>query len=358
MTDQDALVTSPFVFIHPRRREACAFVVGPGQEHHRYRQLSLEAFRIIYFFMTPSTPSDAAGAGIDETDIREALASGLLVSVDCPAYENMMLWEVRRWSRAAYLLFSQMDLEYLESVTDIKALPNLTIYRRKSIESYMTVGPYPEHHLINDANSRSLPYPEEQPDVFDLDALVNRRSCRDFSTAEIHLKQFSNTLFYSTSNVRMACESQVGGDPFYLLNSFYSWLEIYVAVQGVEDTARGLFQYDPLKHQLRLIREGVEDSEIIATIQHQNWIGGGGFCVFVGVHWERYMWLYRHSRAYINLLIQVGEYGQELLQAAYQSGLVGWMTPAVTESKAATLLGLDAQALDIVYFLKFGATGA
>lgn len=354
MSDRGALVTSPFVFIHPQQEEACAWVMGPGMRQHRYRRLSLAALRMLCFFLIPRTPSEAADADIDEAQIAEALVSSLLVPVDDPAYETMSLWEDRRWSRAAYLLFSQLDLNYLEPIERTMALASLSAERRQTIRSYLAERPYPARFLVDDPSPRNLPAPGAGCDSFDLDALVGRRSSRSFAKHAIKLRQLTDTLYHASANVRLATESQAGGDPYYLLNSFYSWLEIYVAVQGVLGVGRGLFQYDPLRHQLRSIREGLDDGEILATIQHQSWIGGGGFCVFVGAHWERYMWLYRHSRAYVNLLIQVGEFGQELVQAAYQRGLVGWMTPAVTEGRAATLFNLDAGARDLIYFLKFG----
>ena len=48
---------------------------------------------------------------------------------------------------------------------------------------------------------------------------------------------------------------------------------------------------------------------------------------------RRMAWLYRHSRAYLHLLTQVGSLGQELLTAATELGLGGWTSPAVHESR-------------------------
>jgi len=66
------------------------------------------------------------------------------------------------------------------------------------------------------------------------------------------------------------------------------------------------------------------------------------------------MWIYRHSRAYINLLIQAGELGQEIFMAANKYGLGGWGTPAVDEDMAASFLSYDSQQEDALYFLKIG----
>jgi SagB-type dehydrogenase family enzyme len=154
-------------------------------------------------------------------------------------------------------------------------------------------------------------------------------------------------LHHATANVRMAEDSKASGDPYYLLNSFYTWLHVYVVVQGVEGIRRGVYQYDFDENALLAVGTQPSDEDLASTIQGQNWIGGGGVSVFVVVQWDRYQWLYRHSRAYLNLLIQIGEFAQELLQAAYQLGLVGWLTPAVAESRAAAMLGLDAVDSDV-----------
>ena len=66
-------------------------------------------------------------------------------------------------------------------------------------------------------------------------------------------------------------------------------------------------------------------------MQGQGWVLGTGFAVFVVADLRRLAWLYRHSRAYLHLLMQVGALGQELLMAATELGLGGWTSPAVHE---------------------------
>ena len=170
----------------------------------------------------------------------------------------------------------------------------------------------------------------------------------------VPVSSFADILYRSTIAIRAAECSQEAGDPFFTLNSFYSWLVIYVVVQGIDGVRSGIHFYDPVKHELRLISSTTEHAAVVDAIQGQHWIGGGGFCVFVCAQWERYMWIYRHSRAYINLLIQIGEFNQELLSAASQHGLGGWVTPAVKESKVGELLKLDSDITPMA-FVKLGS---
>lgn len=167
--------------------------------------------------------------------------------------------------------FSQQDLPYVEPVAKGHHLSALSAFRRGEIADFQKEAPYPPRFRVDPAWVHRLPVPNA-PITYSLDSMLGRR---------------------------------------------------------------GVYQYDFDENALLAVGKQPSDEDLAPTIQGQNWIGGGGVSVFVIVQWDRYQWLYRHSRAYLNLLIQIGEFAQELLQAAYQLGLVGWLTPAVSESRAA-----------------------
>jgi SagB-type dehydrogenase family enzyme len=350
MSDDTLLITSPLFFVHPRRRGVRAIDVTRNE---RYSALKPLVFELITFFIEPRTVGSAINSGFSREVVEEGLKAGILMPYESSLAEDALRWENHRWSRSAYLTFSQLDLDYVEPTEDFKELQGLSDFRRTAISNYLQERPYPDILLKVSDSPIDLP-PSELNAAPDLDSMLRRRSLRFFSDHHIALDTFSSILFEATKNVRLAHESKNSGDPYYLLNSFYSWLNVYLAVQGVERVARGVYQYDPLKHQLHLVAEGLEDEQIVECIQYQKWINGAGFCLFVVVQWERYMWIYRHSRAYLNLLIQLGEFGQEVLQAMCRRGLGAWMTPAVTESKAAALLQLDPMRQEAMYFIKVG----
>jgi SagB-type dehydrogenase family enzyme len=345
-----AFVTSPMFFAHGRQQDACATDVLTNS---RFVRLGLPVFTAARFFLGPRTVAEAGAAGISPSVIRAGLACGALVRADNPLLPELEMWERHGWSRAAFLLFSQLDLDYVEPVETAGSLGELTEFRRGTIYGYLDDDPYPQRHTSTSAAilDLSCDRAESEPD---LDAMVRRRSIRRFTAAPIRAEQFGGILHEATENIRIAEDSQAEGDPYFLLNSFYSWLEIYVVVQGVAEIERGVYQYVPQSHQLLSVGPAVDDAEIASCIQQQTWVGGAGFCMFVCADWRRYMWLYRHSRAYINLLIQAGEFSQEVLQAAYARGLGGWVTPALSESKAAGLLRLSDVHQDPVLFIKIG----
>lgn len=350
MNKDTLLIASPLFFIHPPRRAERAIDAVHNQ---RFSALGPQVFELISFFLEPTRVGSAVDAGYRTENIEEAVKVGVLLPYEGQLSEDARRWENHRWSRAAYLTFSQLDLSYVEPTEEFEELKELSDFRRVAIQNYLEEHPYPDILLKEDPGPIKLPAVEfdVQPD---LDAMLKRRSVRFFSDQPVKLNTFSAVLFEATRNVRIAEDSKKDGDPYFLLNSFYSWLNIFLAVQGVEGIARGIYQYDPLKHQLHTVTQGLDDQQIIECIQYQKWINGAGFCLFVVVQWDRYMWIYRHSRAYLNLLIQIGEFGQEVLQAMNCRGLGAWMTPAITETKASGLLELDPLRQDAMYFIKIG----
>ncbi|MEV0640712.1 hypothetical protein AB0I77_38470 [Streptomyces sp. NPDC050619] len=345
------LVTSPLFFAH-EQREGTVCALGLSQRT-RLRALGLRAWELLHFYLEPRTRQGAEAAGYTAAEEDEAVRAGLLV--DARTAAHMFRWEQRRWSRAAYLLYSQMDLPYVEPVGEGRTLSSLSQFRREQISGFQGTELYPQRFRVEPLRVHRLPSPDT-PLTPSLDSMLARRSVRKFSDLPVGEEVLGALLHHATANVRIAEDSKASGDPYYLLNSFYSWLHLYVVVQGVEGVPNGVYQYDFFDNALLFTGREPSVTEIAGTIQGQNWIGGGGVSLFITVQWNRYQWLYRHSRAYLNLLIQLGEFAQELLQVGYQLGLVGWLTPAISESRAGALLGLDSVGTeaDAMYYVKLG----
>ena len=351
----DPLVTSPFFMLCPAASDASAVDLLGGQ---KFSGLTLRALDICHFFLQPRSLEEALGRGFGSDEIEAAIYSGILVGSDHPGLPAVSLWEERGWSRAAYLVFSQQNLEFADDTPahSESSLSELTAVRRERVREYLAERPYPPRRWSARGPIVSLPPAVDiAPSI---DALFRRRSVRRFDTEPIALDTFANILHTSTRNVRGADRSMANEDPYYLLNAFYSWLDIRVVVQGVKGLARGVYQYHSGEHVLYPAGTAPTDADIANCIQGQMWIQGAGFCVFIVVDWERYMYLFRYSRAYINLLIQVGEFAQELLQASYAVGLGGWLTPAVDETIAGSMLALDDEREDAMYFIKIGPPAA
>ncbi|PLK48572.1 SagB/ThcOx family dehydrogenase [Uliginosibacterium sp. TH139] len=341
-------VTSPFFMLEASDGTLTAIDLV---RNVKYKLLDPRFFDIMHLCVNPVDEECMVERYFDQNLIDTALDIGLLLETPSKTYAETKVWENAYWSRAAYLTFSQLNLAYIEPDASNTALSELSEFRRNHMKSLQDDSAYPAR-LWHGKESVFLPKPTGTGRI-DFDSLLRRRSHRTFLRKPVSLEVLSNVLHESTQSYRDGEKSKESGDTLFYLNSFYTWLNIYVLIQGVDGFSPGVYQYDPISHTLGVIKLGDFNSEIKECIANQGWIEGGGFCIFIGVQWERYSWVYRHSRAYINLLVQIGEFGQELLMHSYKYGLGGWMTPAVNEVKAAWLLGIGEEE-DAMYFMKFG----
>lgn len=354
--------------LHGLRRGARAFIASNGLRIANFSARSLE---ILCYFAEPKSLSAAQAAGFADSELTGAIASELILSLESDSYPKWNTWNVHGWCRAGFLLGSQANLGYGEPIDEDKTLEELTDYRRAELQNYLKGRPYPARATkagvrrklpkIRDSEVSHVTFSERpvqpRPDrdrEFPVRELVERRTVRSFSHETVSVASFGEILFECSRQIRAVEESRLPGDPYYLLNSFYCWLGIYVAVQGVEGVKPGAYQYDPLAHELVEIGSFRNDESLAECIHAQPWIGGGGFCIVAVADWERYMWIYRQSRAYINLLLQVGEFGQEVIEAASVRALGVFMTPAVSESATSDLFRLDDSREEAIYFLKVG----
>ena len=339
----EPLATSPLLFGYPGRDGRLAFC--DARDGDRFRLTSERAAEIATAFLEPRPPEDAGGFAAEE--LEAAREAGLLVSAD--ELGALDLWEESGWSRPAFLMFSQADLPYLEFEGNGTAPQQ----RRAAIEEYSGAQGYPEPEPLVGGDPVVLP--EAPPREPTLAAMTSRRSVRAFSTTPPGAEQLSGVLRHASGGFRTVAVDRAQGDRLTILNSFYSWAHPFVVVQEVDGIARGVYEYDWMEHRLLRARDDFDDDLLLGSLQGQRWILGSGFAIFVVADLRGYAWIYRHSRAYIHVLMQVGELGQELLMAAGELGLGGWTSPAVHESRTAALLGLpDDDAVDALSVVKLG----
>lgn len=349
MTGDVVLATSPFLFAHRGQDER--LVAGDVRGGSRFRLSTVRAAEIVTAFLEPRSVGSAVEQGFELDELRQARDAGILISEE--ERESVDLWERHGWSRPAHLILSQMDIPYRESQDAMGDRGALTLERRAMIDGYRRAEDPPESGWL--AGGEAIPLPQPTDCAPRLSALTRRRSVRGFSPAPPDAAQVASVLHAATSSLRAAAADRATGDPFRLLNSFYSWAHLYVVIQEVDGLPPGAFEYDWVDHRLLGAAGAASDADLLACIQGQRGVLGPGFVVFFVADLRRYAWLYRHSRAYIHLLIQVGELGQEVLMAATELGLAGWPSPAVHESRSAALLGLPSDdALDVVSLIKLG----
>lgn len=346
MSPETLLTTSPMMFAYPGREGRLTGL--DARSGRRFRLSGQRAAQIVHAFLEPRTPADAEGDGFEAAELEAAVAAGLLVAERdaAPAAE----WENNLWSRAAFLLFSQMDLEYAEFERPDR--PPVEA-RRERVAADRDDELQPDFGPIASGQVVALPAPAEV-DV-QLTALTERRSVRSFAAEPPAMATMAGVLHKATEGMRVMRTERQRPDPLRQLNSYYSALHLFVVVQDVADVAPGVYEYDAIEHRLIEAAPAPADEDLAASVNGQRWILGAGFVVYVVADMCVFAWLYRLSRAYLHLLTQVGALGQELLTAATALGLGGWTSPAVHESRCAALLGLpDRDGLDALSIVKLG----
>jgi len=347
----ETLTTSPLLFSYTGRDGR--LVTWEARSGVRFRLSSPRAIEMVLSFLEPQ-PGEPSCDGATGEELAAAREAGLLISSE--EHERVSIWERHGWSRPAYLMLTQMDIPYLESPRADEEVDAVRGRRRAVIEQYERAEPYPEPALLASGPALSLPAPA--PVRRSLSALTSRRSVRAFAGAP-RAEELAGILHTATAGFRTVAEDRRDPDRFRLLNSFYSWAHLFVVVQRVEGLPAGVFEYDWSANSLLRAAAPPSEAELLACVQGQRWALGPGFIVFVVADLRGYAWLYRHSRAYMHLLMQVGELGQEILMAATELGLGGWTTPAVHESHVAALLGLPADdAFQAVSMVKLGRPAA
>jgi SagB-type dehydrogenase family enzyme len=349
MTADDVLTTSPLLFGYCGRNGR--FAACDARAGARFRLAGERAAEIVTGFVEPRSVGAALGDGFTLEELQEARDAGLLVSDE--EGELLALWERNGWSRPAYLMFSQMDIPYREPADAIDDRATLTRERRATVRGYQGEEPYPEPGPL--AAGPAVDLPGAEPARPRLSSLTTRRSARGFSPAPPGVEEMAAVLYGATHGFRTVAADRSGGDPFRLLNSFYSWAHPFVVVQDVAGVPAGAYEYDWKEHRLLGAADAPDDAAVLAAVQGQRGVLGPGFVLFVVADLRGYAWLYRHSRAYLHVLMQVGELGQEILMTATELGLVGWTTPAIHESRTAAILGLpDDDAIDVLSMVKLG----
>jgi hypothetical protein len=273
--------------------------------------LSAAVVEIAQHFLEPCTEAEAIATGFAPGDLDMARKTGLVVPADSTSYHAARLWEDRGWSRAAFLMQTGRGPDPVEP----RGRPDAASWHPTSLRQI------------------ALP-PVDITSPVSLDALVRRRTQRSFADRPMGLDALAEVLL------------RQGRGP--------SWLHIFVVAQHVDGLDRGVYRYEPADHRLDLVRVGLDDTEALAAVNLQPWVTGSGACAFLVVQWECAYASDHRSRAYIDVLVEIGELAQEMLHAVYHVGAAAWGTPAVHETASRALLGIDEPGIDALYAVKFG----
>jgi SagB-type dehydrogenase family enzyme len=118
-------------------------------------------------------------------------------------------------------------------------------------------------------------------------------------------------------------------------------IECYVLAWRVEGLRRGLYHYDVVDDELRLLRRGDLRRDAVTAASGQRWIAGAAFLCVMTAMFTRNLWKYHGERAYRSVWIEAGHLAQTFSLLATARGLGPFTTAAIQESRLEALIGLD-----------------
>lgn len=179
-----------------------------------------------------------------------------------------------------------------------------------------------------------LPAPMYESSTSVEEALLNRRSVRDYKTESLSLSEVSQIL-WSAQGITDTAE---GLKTAPSAGALYP-LEIYLVAANVKDLNAGIYKYSPQDHTLQKISEGDKRDEISNASLKQESITSASAIVVITAIYERTFFKYgKRTERYVNM--EVGHVGQNIYLQAVSLGLGTVMIGAFTDEALKKALNL------------------
>ena len=183
-------------------------------------------------------------------------------------------------------------------------------------------------------NIIQLPTPTYESNTSVEEALLNRRSVRDYKTESLSLSEVSQIL-WSAQGITDTAE---GLRTAPSAGALYP-LEIYLVAANVKDLNPGIYKYSPQDHTLQKISEGDKRNEISNASLKQESITSASAIVVITAIYERTSVKYgKRTERYVNM--EVGHVGQNIYLQAVSLGLGTVMVGAFTDDALKKVLNL------------------
>jgi len=181
------------------------------------------------------------------------------------------------------------------------------------------------------------------------DALLARRTAREFSGAPIALETVGAILHASFGAVHGADRSDV--EEFGIRSYGYrrtspsggslQVTEPYLINLTIAGLPQGIYHYHAIDHTLTRIAGEFTAADLGPLLAGQNFANDLGFAIFLTVRFDKMWWKYPHSRSYRIALMDVGHLSQTFHLACTGFRLGSWLTGAFYDEEIARRLKLD-----------------
>jgi SagB-type dehydrogenase family enzyme len=181
----------------------------------------------------------------------------------------------------------------------------------------------------------ALPEPARDGNISVEQALIQRRSVREFTEKPVELKKLSQLLWASqgvTDSRGLRTAPSAG--------ALYP-LELYVLIRDVADLTPGTYKYSPDGHRLKLLNEGDAIEVLLSAALNQSWIAESAAIIVIAGVYDRTKVKYG-DRASRYVHIEAGCAAENMYLQAVAEGLGTTLVGAFDDDKIASVIGLEA----------------
>ena len=185
-------------------------------------------------------------------------------------------------------------------------------------------------HKIN------LPKPEYKGMTFE-DALLKRRSIREYSTKPLTLSELSQLLFSAQGITGRIYGTYLRTAPS--AGGLYPF-EIYIVANNINGLKKGIYHYSVKDHSMVLIKEGDFRKEIMRSSLDQEMMRDAGVVFVLSAVFDRTRSKYG-ERGFRYVYMEAGHISQNIYLQATSLGLGSVVVGAFIDDSVNELIGLD-----------------
>lgn len=179
-----------------------------------------------------------------------------------------------------------------------------------------------------------LPSPNYNSNTSIEEAILKRRSVRDFSISSLTIPEVSQLLWAAQG----ITEKNSGLRTAPSAGATYP-LEVYLLSSNVKELSQGLYKYNPQEHSLKFIAEGDKRSDISNAALKQGSIEKSSAIIILTAVYERTSARYgNRTERYVNM--EIGHAGQNIYLQAVSLGLGTVMIGAFNDDSLKKVLNL------------------
>lgn len=130
-------------------------------------------------------------------------------------------------------------------------------------------------------NKIQLPSPRHKGSVSVEEALLARRSIRDYKDEPLTLAEISQLLWAA-----QGITNEWGGRTAPSAGALYP-LELYIVIGNVNELDQGIYKYKPKEHELIMISKGDKRDKLATVALGQSWVRDGAIVLVLAAQYSR-----------------------------------------------------------------------